>query len=719
MEQMPFAAPPGGAAPSGSGRVAPNGEPIVSQQEVHISPAPRFSDHVNNVMTAKMLIDYAYNLPAFSESQIVGGPDWTGQTMYRIDAKIDDSQFVAMQKMPQAQQVQQVQLMEQSLLADRFKLKVHFETRQMPVYALEVARGGPKLTPAETEPAAAGVPAGIAQAHPTSLVVTGKEDRFVILAKGAQPGQLIVLLQQQPELGNRMVVDKTGLAGKYDMTLDWTREGSAEADAGAAKTDAAPPFFTALKVQLGLQLVETKGPVEVLVIDHVEKPSVDGAEVLKADPTGDGKAVTNGAPGAEVQAIEPAGLKAVAQVLGQQPPVWHGIAWSTIPQPDAPAELCCGGAGPDDSFGVRVNSKSDKAIFFFRLGWVYVHPGELEFDKGETIVPYNGMPPHATFGAPDQHVSRDGARILVFLEEVRFADGATWHADHKQIEAYYKAHPIWQAVPGDPPQQRSDIAPARPVFEVASVKPAAPGRALPPMLREVIRGNGRPGEIAMTGPDRVRFQNSTLLDLIATAYSVRVAQVSGPAWLSDQGFDIEAKVPEGTPKEELNVMLRSLLEERFGLKVHRGTQTGPGFALVVGKDGPKMKPAAPPPAPVEGLTDEERKAKLQQMQAGLASQQKRMDEQLAAVGPFNNVGWGSISMEVLAAQLVRLAGAPVIDETGLAGEYKVTLDTWSNPDIPGGTIFDAVEKLGLKLEPRKVTVETVVVDQVSKTPSAD
>ena len=261
---------------------------------------------------------------------------------------------------------------------------------------------------------------------------------------------------------------------------------------------------------------------------------------------------------------------------------------------------------------------------------------------------------------------------------------------------------------------------AKPQFEVASVKPSAPGRALPPMMREMLRNEGRPGEIAMTGPDRVRLQNSTLLDLIATAYRVRATQVSGPDWLSDQGFDIEAKVPEGTPKEELNAMLQSLLEERFSLRVHRGTQTGPGFALAVGKDGPKLKPAKPPAAPVDGLTDQEQKAQLQQkMQADMAAQQKRMQEQRAAVGPFNNVGWSSITMEELSAQLVRFVGAPVIDETGLTGEYKVNIDTWSNPDVPGGTIFDAVEKLGLKLEPRKVTVETVVVDQVSKTPTAN
>jgi uncharacterized protein (TIGR03435 family) len=264
--------------------------------------------------------------------------------------------------------------------------------------------------------------------------------------------------------------------------------------------------------------------------------------------------------------------------------------------------------------------------------------------------------------------------------------------------------------------------PARPQFEVASVKPAANDQTLVSgVLREAMRNRPTPGMIPMTGPDRVRLQNFTLLDLIAAAYSVRTTQVSGPDWLSVQGFDIEAKLPDGTRKEDLNAMLQSLLEERFGLKVHRAAKTGPGFALVVAKDGPKLKPTVPPPAaPAEELTDEERKAQLQQkMQADMAAQKKRMREQLATVGPFNNVGWSSITTEELAAQLVRFAGAPVIDQTGLTGEYKVNIETWSNSDVPGGTIFDAVEKLGLKLEPRKVTVETVVIDQVSRTPTAN
>jgi uncharacterized protein (TIGR03435 family) len=204
---------------------------------------------------------------------------------------------------------------------------------------------------------------------------------------------------------------------------------------------------------------------------------------------------------------------------------------------------------------------------------------------------------------------------------------------------------------------------------------------------------------------------------------VRAAQVSGPAWLSDQCFNIEARVPDGTPKEALNAMLQSLLEERFGLKVHHATQTGQGFALVVGKNGPKLKPAEPPAAPRQGLTEEEQRDQAgQQMQARMAAAEKRAQERRENGPPlagFSAANFPSITTEALARQLVRFTEAPVVDETGLTGNYSVRIETWKNDDVPGGAVFDAVEKLGLKLEPRKVTVETVVVDQVSKTPTAN
>jgi uncharacterized protein (TIGR03435 family) len=110
------------------------------------------TDRVHFIGQTALLIASAYNLPVGSESRmIVETPDWLNSEAdrYEVQAKIEDSLYPAMRKMTPAQQREQVALMEQSLLADRFKLKVHFETREMPVYALVIAKDGPKLTPAK------------------------------------------------------------------------------------------------------------------------------------------------------------------------------------------------------------------------------------------------------------------------------------------------------------------------------------------------------------------------------------------------------------------------------------------------------------------------------------------------------------------------------------------------------------------------------------------
>ena len=264
----------------------------------------------------------------------------------------------------------------------------------------------------------------------------------------------------------------------------------------------------------------------------------------------------------------------------------------------------------------------------------------------------------------------------------------------------------------------------QPRFEVASIKPAANDETAggpSARMREIMRDNRLPGAISMASPGRVNLEKLALLDLIAAAYRVRTSQVSGPVWMSDEDFDIEAKVPEGTPKEQLNAMLQSLLEERFGLKVHRDTQTEKGFALVVGKDGPKLKSAEPPPAEAQDLTPEERRAKSkEQVLARLDAMTNRMEQNQAngkLMSRFATQTWPSVTSEELAAGLVPFAEAPIVDETGLTGKYSVTIEVWESAETPGGTVFDAVEKLGLKLEPRKVSVEIVVVDQVSKSPT--
>jgi uncharacterized protein (TIGR03435 family) len=270
---------------------------------------------------------------------------------------------------------------------------------------------------------------------------------------------------------------------------------------------------------------------------------------------------------------------------------------------------------------------------------------------------------------------------------------------------------------------QAQTTPAKPQFEVASVKPSANEGPPMPMMREMMRNRRTPGLIPIKDPGRIRLDNWTLIDMIAAAYRVRASQVSGPSWLDGQGFDIDARLPEGTQKEQLNEMLQSLLEERFGLKVHRDPQTKSGFALVVGKNGPKLQPAEPPSTPAQGLTPEEQRAKLQQQtRDNLKAFQQRMQENRENGTPLEGLrsaSWSSTTIEGLASALVQFTEAPVIDETGLEGKYSISIETWKNPDVPGGTIFDAVEMLGLKLEARRIAVSTIVVDSVSKMPTAN
>jgi bla regulator protein blaR1 len=160
-----------------------------------------------------------------------------------------------MQKMTPAQQREQIALMEQSLLADRFKLKVHFETRDLPIYTLVIAKGGPKLAPAK-------------EGEPTRLSALNGQ----LTATAVTIDQFAHSPFLFPATHGQQVIDQTGLKGAYDFTLSYSPEQPATPDA-PAETD--PPMFTAIQQQLGLKLVPSKGPVEVIVIDHIEQPSAN------------------------------------------------------------------------------------------------------------------------------------------------------------------------------------------------------------------------------------------------------------------------------------------------------------------------------------------------------------------------------------------------------------------------------------------------------------
>jgi uncharacterized protein (TIGR03435 family) len=162
-------------------------------------------------------------------------------------------------------------------LADRFKLKIHTETKQLPVYELVAPKGGSKLKEATAGDTYANGIKGLDGVGRGGLMRVG---RGQLTAQAVPITSLANMLSQQLQ---RTVLDKTGLTGKYDLELNWTPDQGSDpmfkgAEGSPQRGDAAPDssgpsIFTALQEQLGLKLQSAKGPVETLVIDHVEMPS--------------------------------------------------------------------------------------------------------------------------------------------------------------------------------------------------------------------------------------------------------------------------------------------------------------------------------------------------------------------------------------------------------------------------------------------------------------
>jgi uncharacterized protein (TIGR03435 family) len=216
-----------------------------------------------------MLIREAYGIDS---TQIAGAPDWLNSEKFDIEAKLDSSATDELHKLGYDQFMLESQRILQGLLADRFKLALHRETKELPVYALVFARGGPKLQDANPDDT---YPNGIKDMNGKGHGNVIRMGRGQIIGQGIPISNLVRMLAQQ--LG-RIVVDKTGLTGKYDFSLQWSPD-TGQGPMGHSVTDNTPPpdsdlsLFTAIQEQLGLKLESQKGSVEILVIDHVEEPS--------------------------------------------------------------------------------------------------------------------------------------------------------------------------------------------------------------------------------------------------------------------------------------------------------------------------------------------------------------------------------------------------------------------------------------------------------------
>jgi uncharacterized protein (TIGR03435 family) len=283
-------------------------------------------------------------------------------------------------------------------------------------------------------------------------------------------------------------------------------------------------------------------------------------------------------------------------------------------------------------------------------------------------------------------------------------------------------------------------------FEVASVKPATE----PATDLKVCLVPCRQGERFTVEHSRVEIRYMSLDRLILTAYRIKPYQLTGPDWMGTAKFDIEAKMPEGASREQMPEMLQALLAERFKLAIHRDSKELPVYALVVGKNGPKLQAG---------------RGENIDLPNGPGSQELYTPEGEARTlgdgafvtrgGPLGPVRGGrgssgglhfeflNLTMPALADLVAPHMDRPVVDQTEVKGSYYWDFqmhppsgdgvrksggdgdggrtggvpDAGQRADAYGEAIFAAIEKAGLRLEKTKAPVETIVVDRLEKTPT--
>jgi uncharacterized protein (TIGR03435 family) len=243
--------------------------------------------------------------------------------------------------------------------------------------------------------------------------------------------------------------------------------------------------------------------------------------------------------------------------------------------------------------------------------------------------------------------------------------------------------------------------PAQPLsFEVASVKPAS----APIETKDDYSAGynaGMRGALAAQGMrisgQRVNVTDNSLKELIRLAYQVKEYQISAPAWMTAEKYEIVANMPPGATHSQAPEMLRTLLESRFHLQLHRETKKMPVYAVVAVKGGPKLTPATGPANPIR-----------------------------ATGNVWTNSGVGhlrskSSSMSAFADLLTKVADRPVIDGTGFTGLFDFDVayssDLNATPADPAPSLSAALLQLGLKLEKRDVPIEILVIDRADRIPT--
>jgi uncharacterized protein (TIGR03435 family) len=239
--------------------------------------------------TLRRYIASAYGVPipwgapatVFAGSQVVGGPAWIDNDRYEIKGEAPDELRVAMQKMSHDQHDAAINTMRQALLADRFHLKVHFETREMPVFEMIPAKGGLKITqaaPVDGQADTAGAPKDKLAAGSMGMQIRINGTATLEGRSATMELFLNALRGESPEVAGRQILDLTGFKGTFDLK-DFRFSGVPLPNAGDAAVSTndpdAPSLSQALEQQLGLKLVPARAQVEVVVIDSIDRPTAN------------------------------------------------------------------------------------------------------------------------------------------------------------------------------------------------------------------------------------------------------------------------------------------------------------------------------------------------------------------------------------------------------------------------------------------------------------
>jgi uncharacterized protein (TIGR03435 family) len=272
----------------------------------------------------------------------------------------------------------------------------------------------------------------------------------------------------------------------------------------------------------------------------------------------------------------------------------------------------------------------------------------------------------------------------------------------------------------------SAAALAQPAFEVASIKPSNPTEG------------GVTAGVHIDG-SQVRAAQLSLKDYIGMAYRVRAYQIAGPDWLAEQRFDLAATLPAGSSTAQFSEMMQSLLVERFNLKLHHDKKEFPVYVLEVGKTQLKLQASKPDPK----VDDAEPKGTANVTGSG-SSQGVSINLGQGSSYTFSNNRFEAtrLTMTQFAGNLERFVDRPIVDMTGLDGRYDFGLDLTeedyrlmliragvnSGVVLPPAalrllengspvSLFDALQKVGLKLDARKSPLEVLVIDEARKTPT--